>query len=105
MAARSAEVEELSGGQKFTKYLYFEAYLAKFKASTYTKFTKDDRRTIAVTNKRLDTGQTPFREDLKTLKKSIRRHNGAIVVNPQSTPGRDLLATSERTAYLVFSLT
>ena len=39
---RSAEVEELLVGQKFTKYLDFEAYLGKFEASTYTKVTKDD---------------------------------------------------------------
>ena len=65
MAARSAEVEELSVVQKVTKYFDFEGYLAKFKASTYTKFTKQDCRTIAVTNKRLGTGQTPFGEDLK----------------------------------------
>ncbi|KAK2159549.1 hypothetical protein LSH36_151g07060 [Paralvinella palmiformis] len=42
----------------------FEAYHAKFEASTYTKFTKDHSRTIAVTNKRLGTGQAPFREKL-----------------------------------------
>ena len=51
--------------QKFTKYLYFEAYLAKYEASTYTKLTKDNCDTIAVINKRLGRGQTPFREDLK----------------------------------------
>ena len=46
-----------SVGEKFTKYIDFEAYLAKFEVSTYTKFTKDDCRTIAVTNKRLGTGK------------------------------------------------
>ena len=33
----------------------------KFEVSSCTKFTKDDCRTIAVTNKRLGTGQTPFK--------------------------------------------
>jgi len=42
----------------------FEAYFAKFEASACTKFTKDDCRTIAVTNKRLGSGQTPFRANL-----------------------------------------
>ena len=70
MAARSAEVEELSVGQKCTKYLDFEAYLAKFEASTCTKFTKDDCRTIAVTtnlNVRTDAIQRSS-ENLKTMK-------------------------------------
>jgi len=35
----------------------FEAYLTKFEVSTCFKFTKYDCRTIAVTNKRLGTGQ------------------------------------------------
>ena len=42
----------------------FEECLAKFEASTSTKFTKDDCRTITVTNKRLGIGQAPFIEKL-----------------------------------------
>ena len=35
MATRSVEVEELSAGQKFSKYLDFEVYVAKCEASTW----------------------------------------------------------------------
>ena len=48
MAAGSAEVEELSVGQKCTKCLDFEAYLAKSETSTYKKFAKDEIRLYQV---------------------------------------------------------
>ena len=44
---------------------WFEAYLAKFEASTCTKFIKNDRGTITVINKRLGRGQIPFRKKLR----------------------------------------
>jgi len=85
MSARNAEVEELLVSQKCTKYRDFEAYLAKFEASTYAKFAKDDCWTIAVTDERLGTGQMPFREDLNEWRfMSLRMNKTAFF---RSGPG------------------
>jgi len=87
MAARSADVEELSVGQKCTKYLDFKASPAKFEASTYTTtFTKDNCRTIAVTNKRLGIQRRfmslPIRQCRLNKNKNYRSISGYRVNSP-----------------------
>ena len=63
MAARNTEVD-LSIGQKFTKFLDFEIYFAKFEAYTLNlpKMTVEPSQLVINV---LGTGQTPFRENLK----------------------------------------